>query len=151
MPSDKNAALIRLHQSRDSAFGKLAYLGHSTEEKTFLHVWELEAEVNNGGFEQYFCNSSGNHASEVVASLKAIGAHKAAAIAQKAISIAFGASTPSVNRDLRTSQVKALNDNARDQLAECDQAFFKYPDNLTELLFSFVAEHRKAIRGAEGI
>src|SRR6267143_2703741 len=142
MPLDKNAVLIRLHQSPQSSFGKLPYLGHSTEEKIFLHIWELEAEVNNGGFEQYFCNSSGDHASEVVASLKAIGAHKAADITQKAISIAFGASSPPINRDLRTSQVKALNEHARNQLAKCDQAFFKYPDKLTELLFSFVAEHK---------
>jgi len=52
MPLDKNAVLIRLHQSPQSIFGKSPYLGHSAEEKIFLHIWELEAEVNNGGFER---------------------------------------------------------------------------------------------------
>ena len=82
MHMDKNSTLCALYASKDSAFGKLPYPELSPEEKVFLHVWELEAEVNNGGFEQYFINSSGGHAAKIAESLEAIGAVQAAAIAK---------------------------------------------------------------------
>ena len=148
---DKNSTLIALHESRDSAFGKLPYPELSPEERVFLHVWELEAEVNNGGFDQYFINSSGDHASEVVESLEAIGAVQAAAIAQKAISIAFGNSLPQEDESARNSVMRALPEEKLEELSGCDSEFYLYPDNLTELLFSFVVANKGAIRGAQHI
>ena len=148
---DKNSTLIALHESRDSAFGKLPYPELSPEERVFLHVWELEAEVNNGGFDQYFINSSGNHAAEVVESLEAIGAVQAAAIAKQAISVAFGNSPPPKDEEARDSVMRALPEEKLEQLSACDNEFYLYPDNLTELLFSFVVANKGAIRGAEHI
>ncbi|MBL0731210.1 DUF4375 domain-containing protein [Piscinibacter sp. HJYY11] len=43
-------------------------------------VWLLEAEVNNGGFHQYYFNSHGALAEQTVEALDAIGAHETAAI-----------------------------------------------------------------------
>jgi len=151
MLMDKNSTLIALHESRDSAFGKLPYHEFSPEERVFLHVWELEAEVNNGGFDQYFINSSGDHAAEVVESLEAIGAVQAAAIANKAISVAFGNSPPPEDEGARDSVMRALPEEKLEQLSACDNEFYLYPDNLTELLFSFVVANKGAIRGAQHI
>ena len=148
---DKNTTLIALHESRDSAFGKLPYPELSPEERVFLHVWELEAEVNNGGFDQYFINSSGDHAAEVVGSLEAIGAVQAAAIAKKAISVAFGNSPPPEDEEARDSAMRALPEEKLEQLSACDNEFYLYPDNLTELLFSYVVANKGAIRGAQHI
>ena len=39
-------------------------------------VDELEAEINNGGFDQYFFNSAGDKAAEAINALEAIGANK---------------------------------------------------------------------------
>ena len=148
---DKNTTLIALHESRDSAFGKLPYPELSLEERVFLHVWELEAEVNNGGFDQYFINSSGDHAAEAVESLEAIGAVQAAAIAKIAISVAFGNSPPPEDEGARDSVMRALPEEKLEQLSACDNEFYLYPDNLTELLFSYVVANTGAIRGAQHI
>src|SRR5687767_8536835 len=48
----------------------------SEEEKVIVYVEELEREVNNGGFSQFFYNLSGNYVEEVVQSLQKIGSVK---------------------------------------------------------------------------
>lgn len=39
-------------------------------------MWELEAEVNNGGFIRFYSNSTGDRARETAAALRAIGADR---------------------------------------------------------------------------
>ena len=69
----------------------------SEAERIFYITQTLEMEVNNGGFSQFFYNSSGNFSNELVGAFTAIGANATAAICQKAIS-AFGRDIP-VDRD----------------------------------------------------
>ena len=71
---EMNRRLIRLSESPTSRFWRLDYKDLSIPERVFLVIWELESEVNNGGFQQYFYNSSGALAPHVVSALKAIGA-----------------------------------------------------------------------------
>lgn len=54
-------------------------------QKSFYFNQNLEREINNGGFNQYFYNSSGDFAHETIASLRTIGANKTADILQQAI------------------------------------------------------------------
>ena len=56
----------------------------SPEQFNFLLVEELLREINNGGFHQYYFNSSGNYANRVEEALIAIGAYKTAKIVVKA-------------------------------------------------------------------
>src|SRR5947207_15596575 len=42
-------------------------------EQTLHCVWWVEAEVNNGGFHQYYWNSSGDEANEAVTALERTG------------------------------------------------------------------------------
>ena len=65
----------------------------SEAERIFYITQTLEMEVNNGGFSQFFYNSSGNFSNELVGAFTAIGANATAAICQKAIS-AFGRDIP---------------------------------------------------------
>ena len=44
----------------------------------------FEGEVNNGGFHQFFGNSTGNETAEIIQALETIGAAKAAGIVKKA-------------------------------------------------------------------
>lgn len=55
-------------------------------QKYFLFIANLEREVNNGGFHQFFFNSSGDHVHETLKGLKAIGAFKTANIVETSIS-----------------------------------------------------------------
>jgi hypothetical protein len=110
-------------------------------EQTAFCVDELEREVNNGGFEQFFLNSSGDYAQSVVDSLRRIGAAQAAELVEEAI-LLFGAAAPAADRDQRTAQMKSLGAAARDRWTILTKAFFKYPDNLAELLRRYVETNK---------
>lgn len=55
---DKNGILITLSQSDKTEFGKHNFAIQSTPQRVFSSIWAVESEVNNGGFSQYFLNSS---------------------------------------------------------------------------------------------
>ena len=61
----------------------------SEPERVFVAVWTLEADVNNGGFDQYYVNSSGDYAWFAPQALRAVGAEKTAEIVEQA-NTAFG-------------------------------------------------------------
>lgn len=65
------------------------FAGQSFPQKVLSAIWRMEAEVNNGGFSQYFFNSSRASAWFVVAALEEIGAPKTASICERAIATAF--------------------------------------------------------------
>ena len=77
--------LIRLAESPKARFWRLEYGALSVPERIFRAVWELEAQVNNGGFHQYFWNSSGSLVPDVVNALRAIGAAQMASVVERAI------------------------------------------------------------------
>ncbi|HZH64889.1 MAG TPA: DUF4375 domain-containing protein [Flavisolibacter sp.] len=54
-------------------------------QRLFYLNQNLEWEINNGGFNQYFINASGDFAHQTIQSLTAIGARTTADIVQKAI------------------------------------------------------------------
>ncbi|MBR9778138.1 MAG: DMP19 family protein [Cytophagales bacterium] len=47
-------------------------------------IWLLEAEVNNGGYNQFYFNSSGQFYNEIPAALKLVGANKFANMTERA-------------------------------------------------------------------
>ena len=114
----------------------------SEAERIFYITQTLEMEVNNGGFSQFFYNSSGNFSNELVGAFTAIGANATAAICQKAIS-AFGRDIP-VDRDEREEMLDELESDEFDEiLEECDNAFYDYEDNLNELNYNFVMKNKE--------
>ena len=115
----------------------------SEAERIFYITQKLEMEVNNGGFSQFFYNSSGNFSNELVGAFTAIGANATAAICQKAIS-AFGRDIP-VDRDEREEMLDELENDEIDEILEkCDSAFLDYEDNLTELNYNFVMNNKES-------
>ncbi len=101
-------------------------------ERTIFVTQELENEVNNGGFFQFFDNSSGQFASEIVQAFINIGAEKTAEICRKAVE-AFGQELP-VDWEERRSLLDQIADAAvADVLDACDTAFYSYEENLEAL------------------
>ena len=97
----------------------------------------LEQEVNNGGFSQYFYNSSGDLANELVDAFTAIGAHKTAAICKNALS-AFKGAVPTD----RTERQAMLDRMRADKLwTKCDDAFYEYEEDLEDLNHSYILAH----------
>lgn len=92
----------------------------------------LEMEVNNGGFDQYFFNSTGDSAKEAAEALEAIGAHNMAAIVKRAIAKFPGGEVPA-DRNARQAVLEEISPE-REAFEELDAEFLKYPDNLAALL-----------------
>ena len=139
---DTNGSIIEL----DNFIGELCDYGDDygklTEpQKLFYFNQNLEREINNGGFNQYFCNSSGDNAHETILSLKAIGADKTANILQKAIDQFPDKKVPK-DRDERTEIVEQIEELADEVWEELDQKFFTYEDDLNTLNIEFIRKNK---------
>ena len=138
---DKNTLLIQL--SERGRFWRVDFDDLSRAEQVFRVIWELEADVNNGGFHQYFSNSSGDTAFAVVDALKAVGAHHAARIAASSRSCCAAKA-----EDRSPGRSDSLGPEQRALLESLDEEFYRYPDNLTELLYGYVKRNSTDIPAA---
>lgn len=112
----------------------------NAHERILYVTQTLEQEINNGGFSQYFFNSSGDLANELIDAFNAIGAHKTAAICQKALS-AFHDTVPT-DRPRRQAVMERMH---CDKLWEkCDEAFYEYEDDLEALNRDFILAHTES-------
>jgi Domain of unknown function (DUF4375) len=134
---DRDRLLIELSESPRTQFGKVDFAEQAPEQQVFSAVWALESEVNNGGFQQYFQNQSGETAGAIVAALERIGARRTAAIVAEALA-AFPGGPPPPETGARRRRLASASPEALETWARLDEAFFSYPDNLTELLYEFV-------------
>jgi len=113
-----------------------------TEPQRFFYFNQnLEREVNNGGFEQYFFNSSGDFSHETLISLKVIGANKTAGILQEAINQFPNQSVPK-DREERQAVLEEIGERANDIFDMLDQRFFSYEDDLNALNINYVRENK---------
>jgi Domain of unknown function (DUF4375) len=137
---NKNEILIRLSESPATKVGKAEFEEQSLPQQVFSAIWEIESEVNNGGFSQYFVNESAESASFVVNALTTIGAPKTADICRRAILTAFPGGLPKTVEDIQ-SIAADFPEDILDKLEPLDQEFCSYPHNLTDLLFAYVIAH----------
>ena len=137
---NKNEILINLSESAATKIGKEEFEQQSLPQKVFTAIWEVESEVNNGGFSQYFLNDSAESASFVANALTTIGAPETADICRRAILTAFPGGLPKTVEDIR-SIAADFSEDILEQLEPIDQEFFSYPHNLTDLLFAYIAAH----------
>jgi Domain of unknown function (DUF4375) len=136
---NKNGILVALSESDKTDFGKVDFSMQSNPQKVFSSIWAVESEVNNGGFSQYFLNYSCETAGFVAEALEEIGAPHTAEICRRAIATAFPAGLP-LDPDEISSAAGDFSDEVVDQLNALDGDFYKYPHNLTELLFAYVSK-----------
>jgi len=107
---DRNAFLIALSESVRTSYGKQDFAEQSVAQKVFSAVWSVEAEVNNGGFSQYFLNTSGQTAGFVVEALETIGAPQTADICRRAIAAAFPDGLPSDPQEIGAAAAEFQED-----------------------------------------
>lgn len=109
----------------------------SKAEKVLLAVLELEQEVNNGGFHQYYYNSTGDFALSTPAAFDSIGAHNVAQIVLEANAF-FGKSGPPTKTEDRRTRLEELGDELF--FEKKDEVFLSYPDDIAALLSDFLAK-----------
>ena len=107
------------------------------KEKAIFTIWWLEAEVNNGGFHQYFWNSAGDHALLALEALNNIGASKTAKLLEDALDIGFSGSYTKERYD-RQNLLETDGDLKMDKLGALDSKFYEYEENFHEMLDVYV-------------
>ncbi len=127
--------VTRVHKS-DSGFQ-----GLSADERLYYAIGVLEGEVYNGGFDQFFWNSSGGYFRETISGLEILGAYQALELLSKAKQVAFSEEQPPANWEERRALLRAREDKRREEALDAlDKAFWKDPDKLSERLTRFATE-----------
>ena len=132
--------LFKISEAVWAREAKHGFRALSNPERVFLCVWDLEAEVNNGGFSQFFDNSAGDYAAETPGALKTIGAAGMADLVERAMAV-FGAAGPPTDREKRFEAIEALPESEKERWEELDAAFIKLPSPEAGLR-AFVEAHR---------
>ena len=136
--------LITIFDTALSKFDGSNFDELSETDKILVTIWGIEAEVNNGGFDQYYFNGAGDQAYYAPTALAAIGARQMAEIASRANAL-FGPEGPPRSweeRQVRLEEVTANDDQLWDSL---DREFQNYPDDVQSLLMAFLSARSKAV------
>lgn len=137
---DTNNAIIEIDNYVSSLCSWGDAIDRLTEpQRIFYFNQNLEREINNGGFNQYFYNSSGDFSHETLTSLRTIGAEKTANILQHAID-QFPNSIVPKDRSERQEILDQIEDKAGHVWENLDQAFYKYEANLNDLNIEYVKQ-----------
>ena len=122
-------------------------------EKVFLVMDELDMEVNNGGFDQFFHNTDGHYNDILVPSAEAIKAYDIAKICRKALAIyAKNVDAESViekrayHDSMEYMQIYKYDPIFPD-LNKCDDAFYASKDYITGLSVQYAKENKEQFRG----
>ncbi len=132
-------AIEQAIQQKLEAEGRLQMTGVML---VFLSVMALSREVNNGGYDQFFRNSSRQFAPRIVGDLVRIGCPEIADITQEALDSLDlpKLAVPEIEAAMKSESVK------RDRtLKRCDIAFYDQ-GVLLERLFAYVKTHQDGIK-----
>jgi len=112
------------------------------EERIIVAIEALEAEVNNGGYAQFFLNSSREYAPTIVQALVRIGCPITAEITQRAIDALH---LPSLTGEAIEAAM-ADDEVSEDDLNECDDSYYKSGEDIAGQLFAFIKKNKDAIK-----
>jgi hypothetical protein len=111
-------------------------------EMTVLAVTALNREVNNGGYHQFFWNSSRQYAPIIVDALRRIGCSETVSITERAIA----ALNPDASTVEAVSRAILPESKERDAIfSACGHEFYRLPD-LSMKLFAFIEAHQDQIQ-----
>jgi hypothetical protein len=140
-----DSIVLAIEQALQQRAAKVGLTELSEAELTVLAVEALEREVNNGGYHQFFFNTS-EFAPFVVDALRRIACPETAEISAKALSL-LGLRPP-----LTAAKVaKAIDDDPDEELVdtlsdECDGPYYEAGEPIAERLLDYVRAHRASIR-----
>lgn len=110
-------------------------------------TWLLEAEVNNGGFNQYFWNSAGQFAHLAPESLDFFGAMEHAALMREAISVRT-AEAQTMSEFKRQGTLEAFSASYKHtKLNTLDEKFFQMKEKITPLRIAKIRSHPEMFLG----
>ena len=112
----------------------------SREQKMYLAVFALDAEVNNGGHSQYFFNSAGDHWQLAFDGLEAMGFEERLEIFKGVLKL-FGNQKPFSDRGRRQDQLANVYTKHEDAFDEFDSRYYKASESVEVLSTRFVIQN----------
>jgi hypothetical protein len=113
-------------------------------ERRLLAAYWVEAEVNNGGFDQYFFNSAGDEAEAALAGLKDMGAAGAAALLERAMAV-FPGGKPPADRFERQKVMEQIAHQSKPVWDKCDDEFYALTESISDLSLAYARKKRAEI------
>ncbi|WP_162030476.1 DUF4375 domain-containing protein [Lentimonas sp. CC19] len=124
----KLAGLTTLHDSAFTIYERANFELDtlSTDERGIILMHYLDAEVRNGGFEQWYYNDYGQYASETSNALKKVGARTHARIVNTANRL-FGWGGPPSSREKIQQALKSMSEKKLQKMNELNEAWYDLP------------------------
>ncbi|GAA5177124.1 hypothetical protein GCM10025771_13730 [Niveibacterium umoris] len=120
----------------------------SEQERVVLAVEAVEREVNNGGFLQFFANSSKSHAHFAPSAFRQIAAPLTSAMCEEALQLVTHGAV--LSDDELEERVMDPDEVLEERLSEIDKRYYSGPEEpLSEKLFEFIKRNRTNIRANE--
>lgn len=113
--------------------------GLSEEELIILAVEALEREVNNGGYSQFFYNSSKEYTPVVVDALNRIGCPETAKLTRKAIDV-LNIDEP-ISVDAIDNVMEQEDEDRDEKLWKCDDRYYETAEDLAGNLLEFIKDN----------
>jgi len=127
------------------AYEKKKWEGLTELQQNFYAVYELDAEVNNGGLHQYFSNSSGEHAREALRGLYAIGMPERAKRLKKEFD-RFGVNGPSKDPTIFVGQLDKLSKTSEDPFDAYDTAYYSDKSSIAAYLAKYAVKNKESFK-----
>ena len=138
-----DSLVLAFEQALDQKVARVGQEGLTEEERVILAIEALEREVNNGGYDQLFINSSKEYASFFVAALNHIGCTETAELTLQALDILGIEGQITVEAIDRVMEEE--NTERDERLAECDTQYYETAGDLAGLLLEFIENNRDKI------
>jgi hypothetical protein len=122
------------HQAVQQKWGRVGEDALSLEKRMIFAIAALEAQVNNGGYKQFFENSSREYTPIMASTLERIGCPKVAEITRKAIDALH---LPFVTIEAFEAAL-AADSYDEEELDRCDQTFFAAREDIADKLLAFI-------------
>lgn len=110
-------------------------------------TWIVEAEVNNGGFNQYYWNTDGKYSSEAVSSFEFFSASKHAALMREA-NIVHEAEASAIQKLKDKNSLEAFSDSYEvSKLGPLDDRFYELEEDLSALRIAKIRQSPELFTG----
>lgn len=142
---DSTAFAIALCSLVFPRYDRDGFAALSAAEQVAYCIDSLEREVNNGGFAQFFENSSGDTTLETIAALEAIDAPALAELLRRAVAI-FPDQVVPTDRETRLALIDGFPPSARSTWHALDGEFYDMAVDLPSLLRPYVLANQDGFR-----
>jgi hypothetical protein len=107
-------------------------------------IW-LDGEVRNGGFSQYFFNSSGDGWRDALAGLELMGLTEQATLLRAAVA-KFGSKPPSTDREERMLQLSTIEEGDGSPFDDLETRYYALKPPVRVAALRYVVRHREAFQ-----